>query len=127
VERVWGNARHRLDGGLQLVVVYVEDDIRLPLLAHIGRVPQGTEPHSQRFKWLGLWESGTLQHLPCYEGDQYEKPTEMELIPLVLHFPTIQFELIHQVLRPIHLKSFCALPYEINYESSHLGGSVLAN
>jgi hypothetical protein len=55
VERVRGNVRHRLDGGLHLVVVYVEDDIRLPLLAHIDRVPQATEPRSQRFKWLGLW------------------------------------------------------------------------
>jgi len=87
MERIWGNARHSLDGGLPLVVVYVEDDIRMPLLVHIGRVPQGTEPRSQRFKWLGLWESGTLQLLPCYEGDQHEKPTEIELIRLVLHFP----------------------------------------
>jgi hypothetical protein len=32
-----------------------------------------------------------------------------------------------QVLRKIHLKSFCALPYEVDYETSDLGGSILSH
>jgi hypothetical protein len=58
VECVWGDARCRLDGILQLVVIGVEDDIGLPLLVHVIGVPQGTELRSQWFKGarcLGRW------------------------------------------------------------------------
>ena len=51
----------------------------------------------------------------------------MELISLVLCFLAVQFQLVYQVLHPIHLKSFCTLPYEVDYEASDLGGMILSN
>jgi hypothetical protein len=39
MESVWGYMRHILDGYLQLVVISVEDNILLPLLVHVIRVP----------------------------------------------------------------------------------------
>jgi hypothetical protein len=39
---VWGEAWSRLYCILQLVLIYVEDDIGLPLLVHVVGVPQRT-------------------------------------------------------------------------------------
>ena len=57
---VRGDARCRLDCDLQLVVVGVEDDIALPLFAHVVGIPQRTELRVQWFKRLYIWESGSF-------------------------------------------------------------------
>ena len=51
----------------------------------------------------------------------------MEFISLILGFPIVHFQLVYQVLHPIHLKSFCALSCEVNYETSDLGGLILSH
>jgi hypothetical protein len=89
VEGVHSDERCRLDCNLQLIVVGVEDGIRLPLLVHITRVPQGTELSSQRLKGLNVQEGRTFWYLPCNEIYQYEKQAEVELISFVVCSSTI--------------------------------------
>jgi hypothetical protein len=57
---VWGEVQCRLDCILQLVVIGMEDGIRLPLLVHVTRVPQRTKIHGQWFKGFDLRKSGTF-------------------------------------------------------------------
>jgi hypothetical protein len=84
VECVRGYARRGLYRYLQLVIIHVEDDIWLPLLVHVTGVPQRIKLHGQRFKWLGVQEGRTFWHLPCDEGDQDKKPTEVEFVSMIL-------------------------------------------
>jgi hypothetical protein len=65
VEGIRGHPRFGLDGLFQLVVVSMEDDIGLPLLVHIIRVPQGTKLCIQRFEGIDVGESHTFWHFPC--------------------------------------------------------------
>jgi hypothetical protein len=69
VECVQGYMRLRMDSGLQLGVISVEDEILFPLLVHVIGVPQCIELRSQWFKGLNVWEGRTFQHLPCNEHD----------------------------------------------------------
>ena len=69
MEGIRGHPGLRLDGLFQLVVVSMEDNIGLPLLVHIIRVPQGTKLHGQRFEGIDVGEGHTFQHFPCNECD----------------------------------------------------------
>jgi hypothetical protein len=60
MKRVGCDAWCRLNGILQLSVVSVEDDIRLPLFVHVTEVPQRTELRGQWFEGFDLRESGSL-------------------------------------------------------------------
>jgi hypothetical protein len=62
----------------------MEDGIGLPLLVHVVGVPQRTELHSQWFEGFDLWKSGSLGQFPSDERDEYEQPSKVEFIPLVL-------------------------------------------
>jgi hypothetical protein len=89
VKCVQSDVRHGLYGYLQLIVVRVEYDIRLPFLVHVAGVPQCIELCGQRFKWPSVQEGHTFRHLPCDESDQDKKPVEVEFVSLILRFPTI--------------------------------------
>jgi hypothetical protein len=56
---VWCDVRHRLDFILQLILISMEDDIGLPLLVHVTRVPQRIELHGQWFEAFYIQKSGT--------------------------------------------------------------------
>ena len=100
---VQGDARCRLDCDLQLVVLGVEDHIGLPLLVHVAGVPQHTKLRGQGFEGFDLQKHGSLGQFPCDEGNEYEQPAKVELIPLVLCFSTIKISLIYEVFCPFHL------------------------
>jgi hypothetical protein len=84
------NAWCRLNGIPQLSVVRMEDDIGLPLFVHVAGVPQRTELHGQGFEGFDLRKRGSLGQFPRDEGDEYEKPAKVELIPLVLRLSTVK-------------------------------------
>ena len=80
----------RLNGILQLSAISVEYDIGLPLFFHVAGVPQHTKLHSQGFEGFDLRKRGSLGKFPCDEGDEYEQPAKVELIPLVLRLSTVK-------------------------------------
>jgi hypothetical protein len=81
---VCSDLRCRLNCILQLVELGVEDNIGLPLLVHVVGLPQHTKLCGQCFERFDLRKSGSLWQFPSDESDEYEKPTKVELIPLVL-------------------------------------------
>jgi hypothetical protein len=84
------NAWCRLNGIPQLNVVCMEDGIGLPLFVHVTGVPQRTELHGQGFEGFDLRKCGSLEQFPHDEGNEYEKLTKVELIPLVLRLSTVK-------------------------------------
>jgi hypothetical protein len=71
---------------LQLKIVCMKNNPRLPLFFHITRVLNGSELHSKQFEQFNIQEGFTFQHLPGNKGDKDQEPTEMELVSLILGF-----------------------------------------
>jgi hypothetical protein len=72
------------------------------------------------------WEGRTFWHIPGNKIYQYQNPAEMKFISLILCFSAVEFQLVHQVLRPVHLKALRTLPCEVNYKTDNLGMVVLS-
>jgi hypothetical protein len=103
----------------------VEDSVRLPLLHHIARVPQGGEPRGQWFRWLDFWEGRSFRHLPSNKGNEDQQLAEVKLVALFLCFMKILLQLVDEVARLVHLHPFNSLSYEVNDEPHDLRWSIL--
>jgi hypothetical protein len=86
---------------------------------------QVREPCGQRFRWLNFQEGYSFRHFPSDKCDQYQYPTKMKLISLILRFTAVLLQLVDEVTHPVHLHSFYTLPYEVYYKSSDLCQTIL--
>jgi hypothetical protein len=83
------------DGSLQLKVICVKNNVRLPLFAHISRVPEHGELHIKQLEWLDVQEGRTFWHFPSNKRNEDQEPTKMKFISFILCFVAIQFKLIN--------------------------------
>jgi hypothetical protein len=67
----------------------MKNSVQLPLFVHITRVPQGSELRNKCLEGFNVREGRTFRHLPDNKGDKDQKPTEVELIAMILHFTTV--------------------------------------
>jgi hypothetical protein len=106
MQGVWCHVRDNFDSPLQLDIIGMKYRVRLPLFSHIARVPKHGECLSEQIKQRNFWEGRTFQHFPSGKCDEDQDLAKVELIALIPSFAAIQFNLVDQVLLPIHLESF---------------------
>jgi hypothetical protein len=73
----------------------VKKKVRLPLFAHITRVPERGELRSKGLEWLDIWEGRTFRHFPTNKHDEDQESAKMEFIALIMCFMVVQFNLIN--------------------------------
>jgi hypothetical protein len=87
--------RFSFDGSLQLKLICVKNNIRLPLFVHITLVPECGELCSKWLKRFNIQEGRTFWHLPGNKGDEDQELAKVKLVALILFFTTIKFQLIN--------------------------------
>jgi hypothetical protein len=76
--------RFNFDGSLQLKVICVKNNIRLPLFVHITRLPKCGELHRKCLEWVNICKCHAFQHILGNKGNEDQEPAKLKLVALIM-------------------------------------------